>query len=207
MIDTIIAVDENDNVLGDFFYSCYLDLNDCFVANGINANLIKSNSLNDLSISLRIENKTRFIFIAYTHGGQSELTANGSYQYISNTINIDKFKNSFFYTCSCYTGKELGRHLIDNGCLGFVGYNNKFTVWDFYRSPFVECANYGLKLFVEGFRTDDLYTKMKDKYTEHIDNYNNDMFGAAMLVANRNALVKIGQNICIQDLLTNNSLK
>jgi hypothetical protein len=204
MIDTIIAVDENDNILGDFFYSCYEDLNDCFIANSIVVNLLKSNRLNDLSISLTMENMLNFIFVAYSHGGKSELTANGTSQYISNTINIDKFKNSFFYTCSCYTGKELGVNLIDNGCLGFIGYNNKFTVWDFYRSPFVECANYGLKLFVEGLKIDDLYRKMKDKYTEHIDNYNNDIFGAAMLVANRNALVKIGQNICIQDLLANN---
>lgn len=37
-----------------------------------------------------------------------------------------------------------------------------------------------------------IINKMKGKYDEQIDNYTNDFFGAAHLLANKNALVALG---------------
>lgn len=201
MIETIIASDEKDSEMGDFFHSCSENLNDYFHEKEIEVIFLKSGMLNEASIDFITKPLTKFIFAAYSHGGDCELLQGGLYPYISGTININNFSNSFFYTCSCHTAKELGTKLIENGCLSFIGYNGKFTIWDFYREPFIECANWGIKLFYDGDKSEDIIIKMKDRYTMYIDNYQNDIFGAAMLVSNRNALIHVGRNISINDLV------
>lgn len=80
------------------------------------------------------------------------MLAAGITPYISDTINTTLFKDSLFYTCSCNTGKRLVELLIDNECLSYIGYKENFEIWDYNRKPFVECANYGFKLFVLGGR-------------------------------------------------------
>lgn len=191
MISTILAVDEQDEVLGGFYAECLADL-ERFENDKCTIKAVKSNALNDLTISLSVPENGKFVFLAYSHGSDSELLAGGIAPYISVTLNISLFKNSFFYTCSCNTGKRLGQSLIDNECISYIGYKEKFEVWDYNRTPFVECANYGYKLFVHGNNVESIIEQMKAKYDEHIANYTNDFFGAAHLLANRNALLALG---------------
>lgn len=191
MISTILAIDDRDNVLGNFYTECLADL-EGFENDKCSIKPIKSNALNDLAISISVPENGKFIFLAYSHGSDSELLAGGVTPYISGTLNITLFKKSFFYTCSCSTGKRLGQLLIDNECFSYIGYKEKFEIWDYNRSPFVECANYGYKLFVQGNNVESIVEQMKAKYDEHISNYNNDFFGSAYLLANRNALLALG---------------
>lgn len=191
MINTILAIDDRDDVLGGFYTECLADL-ESFENDKCSITFIKSNALNDLAISMTVPQNGRFIFLAYSHGSDSELLARGTTPYISETLNITRFKDSFFYTCSCCTGKRLGQLLINNHCISYIGYSEKFELWDFNRPPFVECANYGYKLFVQGNNVESIIDQMKAKYDEHINDYNNDFFGAAHLLANRNALVALG---------------
>lgn len=191
MISTILAIDERDYVLGNFYTECLTDLEN-FENDKCAITYIKSNALNDLAISVTVPKGGKFVFLAYSHGSDSELLAGGVTPYISENLNITLFKNSFFYTCSCSTGKRLGQVLIDNECISYIGYREKFEIWDFNRSPFVECANYGYKLFVQGNNVESIIEQMRAKYDEHISNYNNDFFGAAHLLANRNALLALG---------------
>ncbi|MGJ7033719.1 hypothetical protein [Niabella hirudinis] len=191
MINAILAIDEQDEVLGNFYTECLTDLEN-FENDKCSITLIKSNALNDLAVSLSIPKNGKFVFLAYSHGSDSELLAGGTTPYISETLNITLFKNSFFYTCSCSTGKRLGQLLIDNQCISYIGYKEKFTIWDYNRTPFVECANYGYKLFIQGYNIESIVEQMKAKYDEHIDNYSNDFFGAAYLLANRNTLLALG---------------
>ncbi len=191
MISTILAIDERDHILGDFYTECLLDLEN-FENNRCLIKAIKSNSLNELAISVSIPLEGGFIFLAYSHGSDTELLAGGVTPYISESINTSLFKNSFFYTCSCSTAKRLGHILIENECISYIGYKEKFEIWDYNRVPFVDCANYGYKLFVQGDDVKTIIEKMKEKYDEHIDNYTNDIFGSAHLLANKRALIALG---------------
>lgn len=200
MVNTILAFDNEDSDLGEFFTECSVDLVSHF--NHVNANIstLNSSRLNSIVIEATLEDLNTFIFLSYSHGSENELLANGEVPFVS-AENANSFSNSFFYTCSCHAGKTLAITLIDEGCLSFIGYNNKFGVWDFNRPPFIECANFGIKLFLEGIASEDILIRMQEKYTEHIDNYNNDIFGSAILLSNRRALRHLGNNITIQDLV------
>lgn len=200
MVNTIIAFDDQDAILGDFFNDCKTDMDDFFESKNLIYKVLKSIHLNDLSISVSTQNLSPFIFGAYSHGEEDYLISLQG-QYISTTLNHTCFKDSFFYTCSCSTGKTLGQKLIDEGCLSFIGYKTKFTVWDFNRDPFIDCANLGLKLFFLGLSTNDIIQKMKERYNHYIDNYRNDIFGAVMLMSNKKALTLLGENINISNLI------
>jgi len=196
MIKTIFAVDNQDSGLGSFFSECLQDILN-YDNKSIELEILRSNSLqNDIVTTSKLNDITKFIFLAYSHGNDDALAINIVTPYISSTINADKFKDSFFYTCSCHTGKILGKALVDNGCSSYIGYNDKFTVWGYNTQPFVECANYGFKLFLQGDDVDTVIKKMKDKYDEHFENYNNDLIGAAFLLSNKNALVAHGNGKC-----------
>ena len=200
MIDIIGFFDNQDETLGLFFNLCYEDLNIFLYDSSLNISYYDSPKINEVAVAIITEPLEKFILLAYSHGGENELVKNGNIPYISTKINIDKFKNTLFYTCSCHTGKVLGEELINNGALSYIGYKDKFEVWGFNMNPYIECANYGMKLFFKNTSTDNIIPLMKSKYNEHIDNYENDIFGAAMLVANRNGLVQKGNNISIEDL-------
>lgn len=191
MINAILAIDEKDDVLGGFYTECLEDL-ESFITDKCTLKCIKSNSLNEAAISLTLPKEGKVVFLAYSHGSDSELLASGTTPYISETVNTTLFQGAFFYTCSCSTGKKLGHSLIENNCGSYIGYKEKFEVWDFNRTPFVECANHGYKLFIQGNDVKSIIEKMRQKYDEHILNYDNDFFGAAHLLANRNALLALG---------------
>ncbi|CAA0180617.1 hypothetical protein R5N98_01355 [Tenacibaculum maritimum] len=199
MIDVIGLFDNEDGSLGLFFHLCYENLVSYLEKNPINISYFNSPRLNGISISLITDSLGKFITLAYSHGSETELLRE-NIPYVSTEVNIDKFSGSFFYTCSCHTGKILGKELVNNGVLNYIGYSDKFKVWGFNMDPYIDCANYGIKLFFEQKCTNDIIYLMKEKYNEYIDNYENDIFGAAMLVSNRNSLVSFGNNISIDDL-------
>ncbi len=191
MVNVILAIDNDDATLGEFYTECLNDLEN-FENDRCAITSLRSNQLNDLAISISVPRDCQFVFMAYSHGSDSELLEGGMRPYISETSDLTLFKGSFFYTCSCNTGKRLGHSLISNECISYIGYKEKFGIWDFNRAPFVECANYGYKLFVQGENVQTILEQMKEKYNEKIDNYNNDIFGSVLLLANRNALLGLG---------------
>jgi len=196
MINTIIAVDVDDDQLGGFFNSCISDLDIYFKENNHKPRYLNSKQLNVASINHFVLNTPNLFFLAYSHGSTNELVCNNT-PYISSSINHDIFTNSFFYTCSCKSAKNLGHALVQNGCLSFIGYSDNFEIWDFNQPPFVECANLGAKLFLDGITTEEVYTRMIDLYNSHIANYKNDMMGAAILLSNKRSLKHIGSNLNI----------
>lgn len=193
MIQTILAVDNEDSILGEFFTECLKDIEN-YENEAKSLNVIKSNALNELAISLKLSELSKFIFLAFSHGSKESLLSNGSSPYISININNGIFLNAFFYACACNVGEVLGRNLVENGCSSFIGYNKNFEIWDFNRNPFVQCATYGYKLFLSGCNIETIIEKMKEKYDEYIDNYENDIFGAMMLLSNKNSLVYHGNS-------------
>lgn len=199
MAKTLLVFDELDVGLGPFFQSCMINLETFFDNMNIERDILRSVQLNNLSVQLKTESLDKFVFAAYSHGYKNCLL-NSNIPYISTTVNDKSFNNTFFYTFSCSSGIELGTHLIQNGCLCYIGYNKEISIWNTFLTPFVECANYGLKQFFEGQDTTALFAKMDEKYNFEIDAiYETDFMIASILRDNRDALVISGVNINITD--------
>ena len=201
MANTILAFDEDDTSLGFFFKFCKDDLESFFKSITIVPDFIHSKILNEVTVSVYAAKYEKFVFGAYSHGNDNCLLESATTPYISVTRNIANFKDSFFYTFSCYAGKNLGKDLISNECLCFIGYKNEIAIWNSYIKPFVECANFGLIQFFNGIDTFSIFKQMSEKYNEEIDKiYTSDFMIASILRENRDALVLHGNKINIKDL-------
>jgi hypothetical protein len=202
MTNVVLAFDELDSSLGNFISACQRELDVFFNSRNIVPRRINSNILNDLAISIAVaQSNPSFVFGAYSHGNAGNLLKSAREPYVSIALNGGSFGNSFFYTFSCSSGKELGRDLIGRECLCFIGYKETIAIWSTYIKPFVECANYGLTQFFEGNATDTILSQMKEKYNEQIDAiYKNDYMIASILKENRDALIMHGKAITIHDL-------
>lgn len=196
-----MAFDEQDASLGPFFAECERELDVFFTAHNMPVSKINSNRLNDIMVAASVAAFPSFVFGAYSHGDHENLLKSSRDPYISIALNGNSFRNSFFYTFSCSTGRTLGQDLIVRNCHCFIGYKEPVAIWSTYIGPFVECANYGLIQFFNGSSTGNIVGEMKEKYNEHIDAiYKSDFMIAAILKENRDALVKHGNAITINDL-------
>lgn len=197
MANTVIAYDSSDRLLGAFFENCKIDLDGFFGGMAISPVFLNGGRLNSLALTALLRQYDGFVFAAFCHGDQDNLLAGGRDAYVSSS-NCSYFKKSFVYTFSCHSGKNLGRILIDNECRCFIGYNQEVAIWDTYQTPFISCANEGLKLFYSGQNTLEIHQKMTEKYNEEIDDiYASDFMIASILRANRDALVIHGADISI----------
>lgn len=198
MLNIILAFDEEDTDIGLFNRGCkedfivYLKENKLFNHKDINIVFISSVDLSYSNIEKILLKYETFIFVAYSHGEIDQLVCNKE-AYVKVGTNTQLFRNTFFYTVSCLTGKFLGERLIDNGCHVFLGYKEFFNLWDGYKE-FSTCANYGFFKFIEGCSVDSAYEATINKYNECIDRlYKKDFFVAAFLEDNKKGLVKFGK--------------
>jgi hypothetical protein len=194
MIKFILAYDEGNVELGYFFNKCAIDLKNSLIADKHFLALeIPSQRLNELYLGLKVEFYTedKFIFTAYSHGDENRLTSTETY--LSTNSNLQPYKNTLFYTFSCLTGVTLGKKLIENGCLAFVGYKIEACIITRNEDIFIECSNFGLKQFILGENIGDSLKQMKDKHSELIDaTYKKYPLVASTLRRNRNGLVLYG---------------
>jgi len=198
MVNIIIACDEKDATLGFFFAACQKHISDFFNSKAIVASQLKSDQLNDLAVSLHINDLTNFIFGAYSHGSKDSLLKSGSTEYVSIAKNGTAFNGGFVYTFSCSSGKELGRDLMRHECQCFIGYKNTVAIWSTLLVPFVECANHGLIEFINGIDTAEVMNSMIKKYNTEIDKIvDTDPIIASILLDNRRALIMHGNNISL----------
>lgn len=200
MINILLAFDEEDDDIGSFNQGCKEDFEEFFVnKNNHNITYIGTSTLTEIEVQSKTAPLSSFIFAAYSHGDIDKLVSkNGAY--VSKNEGIKTFKDSFFYTVSCLSANELGTELINNGCKSYFGYKTQFSSWQGYIC-FSACANYGFFKFIEGNSTHTVYDLMIENYNKHIDDmYKDDMFQAAILLENRNGLIRLGEDITIHDL-------
>lgn len=202
MPNIIIAYDEKDYPLGEFFKSCKEHLVNFLATKSFSVSAeLGSDRLNDLAVSMIIEDLESFIFSAYSHGDKSSLLKAGASEYVSVQKNGLAFKGGFVYTFSCSSGLELGRDLISCNCHCFIGYNRTVYIWTNHVPTFVECVNHGLIAFFNGATSSNVINQMIEKYNEEIDRMSEiDAVVAADLVSNRRALVMHGKDIGLVDL-------
>jgi hypothetical protein len=200
MADILIACDEADLSLGKFFLACKEHLNDFLKSKNITFSELGSNQLNDLAISMHLNDLPKFIFGAYSHGAKDSLLKSANTEYVSIEKNGSAFNGGFVYTFSCSSGKELGKDLILNECQCFIGYSKTVYIWTNFFNPFIECANHGLIAFFNGSDTSAALDSMVQKYNDEIDKMQEiDPIVAADLVANRRALVMHGNSVSLKN--------
>ncbi|KAA6318471.1 hypothetical protein EZS27_031525 [termite gut metagenome] len=216
MINIVIAFDNQNAVLGQYFEDCQ---NDIATLLDEQSHLIKSFSkvpspqcnVAYIDITISSLNTNPFVFIAYTHGVNDGLKCGGG-SFVS-TDNCQHFKNSLFYSTACLIGKELAPELINKGCKAFIGFNEKTTVIfenPSYRQIFMECDNFALKMFLTSDSSiGKAFNSMKNHYTNKIDRaieLGEDFVFTRFLRENRDALVCLGdKNLKKEDLFVPSS--
>jgi len=197
MISTIVAYDDNDSDLGDYFVDSHENITVVLRANAQIVNVsIRGLDCTEVFVNSTITplNGNRFIFIGISHGNEEELVSHEVYVSASN---LTSFSNSLFYSCACLTGLKLGKNLIGAGCLVFVGYNDTVLVNVDYFEIFYNCQNHCIKEFLKGNETiEGSFSKMIDYYNEEIDKLlpgdMDDLLAATSLINNRDCLILLG---------------
>jgi hypothetical protein len=200
MVNLILAVDEADKELGNFFDSCATKIKESFALNAIitelNSNLIQ----NDIIINQQISEFTkRFIFIGLTHGSDKELTGSRNIPYITTKKNNSLFQGTLFYCFACRVGNILGKEIIKQGGKCFVGHNqeiyaNNIGIW---KNLFSQPILYFWNKFFTGETILSCIRAKKEEYTRIIDDiYKTDIFHAVYLMSNRDSLVIYGDENC-----------
>jgi hypothetical protein len=205
MVKVVLAVDVVDIPLGDFFSYCANIIKQIFSANEI-IEFTTEKIRNDIALNIRLEQiEGNFIFIALTHGSDSELICDGFPPYISIKSNASMLKNSLSFCFSCNAGKLLGKEIIASGGKCFVGHNNtvyasKYVWKELFSKPII-CFWHK---FVLGETIFSCINAKKMEYTRLIDEiYETDIFHAIYLLNNRDSLVVYGNgNCCIRDFET-----
>jgi hypothetical protein len=211
MINFIIAYDNQDANLGQYFGDCKNQLLEVLreqdgLVNG-EVYEIFGNKCNNAYIDMLIPQyqPNPFIFVAYSHGNERALCC-GNNNYVEKDVNAHHFVNSLFYTTACSVGKELGAHLVENGCLAFVGYDDTVSAYRLTEKKDIseKCDNAGIIEFLSADITIwEAYMRMRNYYTLQINKFENleDMIFAGDLVEARDALVCLGdKNLKKEDL-------
>ncbi|MBC7748368.1 MAG: hypothetical protein H7Z76_07305 [Methylotenera sp.] len=197
MINALIAYDENDVDFGVYFLESHDDIiSDCKQNQLVSSISICGFNCTEEGIkkSLNIINGNSFVFIAISHGNEDEFW---SHEVYLSANNASQFQNSFIYSTSCSTGKNLAQILIDNGSLAFIGYNDTILVPLDYSKLFYTCENYGIKSFLNNEETiETSYNKLIENYTIEIDILTagsmEELIIASTLIDNRDRLILLG---------------
>jgi len=205
MINALIVSDTKDPELGNFFQECKENTALFLDSEKFHEITIDGKSVFSILLTIKANkfNAKPFLFINYSHGNEEQLLQNGNEEYLSLTTNIECLKNAFIYCYACKAGKTLGKEMCNNGALCFIGYNADVIIQEYFnaKDAFVDCATHGLSTFINGATTKQVYTSIKEKYTECIDEfYLNDMPTASLFMINRDALCIHGnENLTMND--------
>ena len=200
MINTIIAYDDTDLSLGEYFNKSYLYIKKLEEHSKISTTEFDGNNCLESTItnSFQALNPNNFVFVGLSHGSEDGLSLVGADKYI-NPNNAAECSNSFFYSTACYIGKELGQILIDNGCKCFIGYiDESFApISDEFDDLFIECELHAIKNFYLTSKTIEvLYKEMIQFTDEKILELasGTDIIEAMALIDNRDRMVLLGDN-------------
>ena len=205
MVSNILAFDNEDSKLGEFFNLCRSLVQEAI--NDIGENLwecieMNSRSLNEAHLQIRSEQINHaYVFSSFTHGSSTALYCGGA-PFIQSTSTINFLSNSFSYCFACHSGQTLGPYLVNNGTLCFIGYKKAAAIVTTHKEVFASCAVDGLLAFYKGATTAESFESKRLKYNAEIDkNYDKNYLVSSVLMDNRDCLVLHGDSeLKIDDL-------
>ncbi|MFZ4544720.1 MAG: hypothetical protein ACOYOA_11760 [Saprospiraceae bacterium] len=208
MIRIVVAYDDNDSELAEYFEESYDDfLQSMQLAQETATVVLRGLECTEQNVNTAVVpiNSNPFLFVGLSHGdntGTYLLTENDTYVSPTNAVN---FSNSFFYTTGCKVGLVLRENLLHHGCKVFVGYidNSKVPLNEFYNYLFIDCELFALKKFLN---TDssigELYNEMLSHTQIQIDWLIaiDEIVEAMDLQSNKDCLMLFGDSsVCRQD--------
>lgn len=200
MINTIVAYDDIDGRLGNYFNKSYLHLDELKVQPNISITGISgSNCLeNNINVVMPPLNQKNFVFVGLSHGAEDGLSLMGVDNYV-NVNNANLFLNSFFYSTACHIGKELGKILLGHGCKCFIGYTDvsEAPLNEEHENLFIECELHALRNFYLTTNSikvlyDEMIAFTDEKFIELASG--NDILDAMALVRNRDCMTIVGND-------------
>lgn len=200
MIKIVVAYDDNDSALADYFEESYNNIlqsiqsaqeTPTVVLRGLDCT---ETNVNSAVVPL---NPHPFLFVGLSHGNSEQLGIDSTGEIFVSNKNSFNFINSFFYTTACKVGKNLGGHLISNGCLVFVGYNDtSYAAFsEEHDQVFIDCELYIIKNFLNTNKSiEELFNDMLAYTEEQIDNLTTkgDIVDAMLLQYNKNCIILLG---------------
>ncbi|MFN8278339.1 MAG: hypothetical protein U0T84_12725 [Chitinophagales bacterium] len=199
MIKIVVAYDDNDSALADYFEESYKNIlqsiqstqeTQTVVLRGLDCT---EANVNSAVVPL---NANPFLFIGFSHGdelGLCLLTDNDVFVSENNAMN---FGNSFFYTTACNVASRLGITLLANNCRCFIGceWSSLATFDDFY-DVYIDCENFALREFLNTTKTiQQTFDEMMLRFDGMIDKYSNDgeVLFAMELQNNKDCMILLG---------------
>ena len=202
MIRIVVAYDDNDSALGDYFEESYNNFHQSMqAANATPTTFLRGLECNEVNINSAVNplKADPFLFVGLSHGddtGNYLRTENDTYVSPSNSVN---FTNSFFYTTGCNAGLDLRANLLQHGCKVFIGYtnNSKAPLNEDYNSLFIDCELFALKQFLSSNRTiNELFNEMMNFTQNKIDWLfeKNEIVEAMDLQSNKDCMIVDGNS-------------
>jgi hypothetical protein len=198
MINVVIAYDNEDGDLGDYFEASFNNIQstclglDYILNSNIPGLQCEENHINSI---INTFNPNPFIFIGLSHGYSDGTCLVSNHEYVS-ANNALGFTNSLFYTTACCAATQLGPNLICNGCSCFVGCvdSSYATYADFY-PVYADCENYAIKEFLGTDKSiGDTYAEMQAYFDSQIDDLfkRNEILVMLELQQNKDCMTILG---------------
>lgn len=136
--------------------------------------------------------------------GDSKSIAGSDGDVVSIDTDNSAFSGKLLYAVSCACAKELKNSLVRDGLRSFWGYDRELKVWSGY-GQFGQCCMEGIKSLMDGMTVGEAKDAMIAQYNQGISEleaqFPNDLYLAASLLDNREALVVYGEeNLRLTDL-------
>jgi hypothetical protein len=196
MLKIIIAFDNQDEDLGDYFTACKVDIVDFLEEQQINGfpleivEIMDSRLCNPVYIEIKLEEYQNqpLLFIAYSHGLPHALSCKGSY---IDSSNVHLLFNACLHTNACSSAKVLGRYFIEKEGI-FLGFDEPVDALiddtNGAKQISINCDNYGIKysIIMRDKTIVETYHAMINYYEENIRKL--DYFNASLLTETKKAL-------------------
>ena len=198
MISTIIAYDNADFEIGDYFNRSYLHVEELKNQTTISITELNGDNCFETNINSQIPlfNQNPFIFVGLSHGTDDGLSLRGVDYYVKEN-NANLFSNSFFYSTACHIGRCLGKILVSYDCKCFIGYKevSEVPLVAAYEDLFIECELHAIKNFFLTTKSIQVLYDEMIAFTDEkiIELANVDVLEAMALIRNRDYMVIIGK--------------
>lgn len=211
MIKIVLAYDDNDSTLADYFEESYNNLIRSIQSANVKPTAVlrglECTEANINAVVIPI-NENPFLFVGLSHGDESGcclLTDNDVFISESNALS---FSNSFFYTTACNVASILGQKLIANNCLCFIGCQwSSLATFDEFYDVYIDCENYAIREFLNTTKTiQQTFEEMLIYFDGMIDKFTNEgeVLFAMELQNNKDCMKLIGNgSLSMLDLKLN----
>ena len=92
----------------------------------------------------------------------------------------EESQEKIIHLLSCYTARELGLDMTQNGCLAFFGYDDGFYNMLEFSEVFWECDSEIDRAFAEVMSAGEVYERVTELYQQRIKEYR-DMWATAII--------------------------